>query len=509
MKFQWTWILGTAAVCAASGTAWGQYGPASYSNHGSPSLLPLPQVSARWDAPAQQTPAARPATFQPPTTNHQPPTTNYPAYAQLQPPMPPTAAEEVNAGQPSAAADNQPSPSDAPRPYGDPYDVLGPSSDLYKQALNGSGWGEDCVSCLPAACQRPVWFGGLYGLVMTRDNANPFCFSYDTNKIDYQPLTSRSIDNNWQGGFEVRAGRMIGGLGGACGTGGCHGGACYGLEAVYWGLYNNTQQAQVWASDVSGQLATTPTFNNLNFGLNNVANDCTLGAQSYRLRTNWQAQNVELNLIRFGAGGACASAPCCGPYGIGSAVRGGAPGLCLSGALGARFLRFDDGFLFASSKSGDFTDLNQVARYNVDVENYLVGAQLGARADYYSASRWSLFGGIKFGIYGNYMTGSQYVADGLGNYATINNGPNSGMAWNMKGHKKDVSFLGEVRLGGAYQISQHWRAVASYRAVAVTGIALSTNQVPDNFGDYYGARNIDSNGSLILHGVQMGAEFVY
>jgi hypothetical protein len=265
----------------------------------------------------------------------------------------------------------------------------------------------------------------------------------------------------------------------------------------------------VWASDVSGQLATTPTFNNLNFGLNNVANDYTLGAQSYRLRTSWQAQNVELNLIRFGLGGACASSPCCGPYGIGSAVRGGAPGLCLSGTVGARFLRFDDSFLFASSQAGDFTDLGQITRYNVDVENYLIGGQLGARADYYSASRWSLFGAIKFGIYGNYMTGSQYVADGLGNYATINNGPNSGMAWNIKGHKDDVSFLGEVRLGGAYQISQHWRAVASYRAVAVTGIALSTNQVPDNFGDYYGARSIDSNGSLILHGVQMGAEFVY
>jgi hypothetical protein len=49
--------------------------------------------------------------------------------------------------------------------------------------------------------------------------------------------------------------------------------------------------------------------------------------------------------------------------------------------------------------------------------------------------------------------------------------------------------------------------MAAYRAMSVTGVAFTTEQVPVNMGDLQGARNIDSNGSLILHGIQVGAEY--
>src|SRR5690606_11490643 len=95
--------------------------------------------------------------------------------------------------------------------YGSGY--LQPTADCY-----GGACGDD----LMAACS-PRWFGGVYGLYMTRDDSNHLCFSYDTDNWNYQPLTSRTVDWDWRGGVEARIGHMFG----------CN----WGLEAVYWGLF--------------------------------------------------------------------------------------------------------------------------------------------------------------------------------------------------------------------------------------------------------------------------------
>jgi hypothetical protein len=48
-----------------------------------------------------------------------------------------------------------------------------------------------------------------------------------------------------------------------------------------------------------------------------------------------------------------------------------------------------------------------------------------------------------------------------------------------------------------------------YRALAVTGIALPSAQIPNNFEDVFGVAQIDSNGSMILHGAFLGVEYNY
>jgi hypothetical protein len=69
--------------------------------------------------------------------------------------------------------------------------------------------------------------------------------------------------------------------------------------------------------------------------------------------------------------------------------------------------------------------------------------------------------------------------------------------------------MGEMRLGGAYDISCHWRAVLAYRAVAVSGLALSTEQIRPDYSNWADTALIDSDGSLIVHGVQAGVECQY
>ncbi len=488
MKFHWMIALGVSTVWTLANPAAAQYGqPGHYANHAAPTLLPLPQVHPQWNAsyPSTATGYAQPQAVQ---TTYRP---TYGAVAQLQPPVPPATEAEAVQAPPSQQNGQAPLPPGHAKPHGAAHSpLLGP--DPYAAAAC-SNWGDDCTSCLPTAC-GPCWFGGVYGLIMSRDDSNHYCFSYDTNDIGYQPLTSRSVEWGWEGGVEARFGRVIG--------------CTCALEAVYWGLFEDNQQGQVWSSDVSGQLASSLSFNNLNIGGNN-ATDWTTGATTFRLKRNYEVHNVELNLIRFGLMNGCGGYATCFPYS--SCGMSGGSGLCMSGTLGVRYFRLDEGFSFESeNEDGIFgNDPSDEFLYNVDVENNLIGVQIGGRADYGWTDRFSLFADTKFGLFANYMSQQQLAMLGDGTRAQINNGPFNGNDWDIDSDKTDISFLGEMRLGGAYQITPHWRAVGAYRAVAISGLALSTEQIPINFGDFGGADRIDSNGSLILHGVQIGVEAVY
>ena len=76
--------------------------------------------------------------------------------------------------------------------------------------------------------------------------------------------------------------------------------------------------------------------------------------------------------------------------------------------------------------------------------------------------------------------------------------------------KTDVSMLGELRLGASYQYSCHCRLYGGWRAIGVTGIALATDQAPNQFLDVAQLqRYVNSNGSMILHGLQAGVEWNY
>jgi hypothetical protein len=76
----------------------------------------------------------------------------------------------------------------------------------------------------------------------------------------------------------------------------------------------------------------------------------------------------------------------------------------------------------------------------------------------------------------------------------------------LRSSEDDVAFLAQLDVGVEYQINCRWRAFAGYRAVAVTGVALTDSQIPQIVIDAPEWQDVDTNGSLILHGGFAGLE---
>ncbi len=327
------------------------------------------------------------------------------------------------------------------------------------------------------------WFGGVYGLVMTRDNENDVWLSYDSAFPDYKLLASRHADMDWAGGFETRVGRYF-----HCRQ--------YAWELVYWGLFPDVREANACDCGLRGNLRTWIRFDNLVYDPrtgNEPVDDFFNNVERHRLLRSFQFQNVELNFLNF----VWPIEDSCWRY---------------STALGVRYFRFDEGFQFASDRvDEEFTGDPEEIAYTIDVVNSLVGAQIGGRVTYQPTSWFNLFADAKIGLYGNHIRHRSSIG-GTNGFAVVDNpgGAFDGEVIDVRSSKNDVAFLSEVVLGGNYQLTRTISLTGGYRAVALTGVALSTNQIPlDNIWTVDSVREIDSNGSLILHGAFAGVTFNY
>jgi hypothetical protein len=260
-----------------------------------------------------------------------------------------------------------------------------------------------------------------------------------------------------------------------------------------------------------------------------------------RVRQNFKASNLELNFIRFpvcqmscgggGCGGGYGHGGCdaggCGEYGHGYGGYGayGCEEECIStafsmyGACGVRYFRADDDFLYCTEFSewaggvpdqpvydGFTYDNTNELFYDVDVENQLIGPQVGWTMNYCVACKWNFFCNSTFGVFNNNIKHYQRLyTGGDGDVRFIH----SGESFSVRSDKDDIAFLGELRLGGSYDVTCNWRAVAAYRAVAISGLATSTDQIPDDFTNPEYVAIIDSDNSMIIHGFQVGAECRY
>ena len=382
--------------------------------------------------------------------------------------------------------------------YTEQEEVAPPPANIngdYEAAMQDNGWGDGCTSCGDNGCYggcgygnaTSYWTGGVYGLLMTRDRENNLGLSYTT--IGNQVLHSRDADLGWNGGVEARLGHFCADCTGASGW-----------EVVYWTIFSHDGFADANITDNPAGIRSDLSMENLDFGATNSrewfggfygGGDPGIEYASVRIRNEFH--NLEFNLLSL--------------QNMGFNCNG--PRFTLGGGLGVRWFRFDENMLYGADQDLSSNDPLEEAYYNIDMTNDLIGLQMAAQANYAASQRFNLFSELKFGLYANYMQQSQRIYRGDGLNATINNGPNLGQEWDFSTDKTDVAFLGEIRMGARWQITQRWSAVAAYRAMAVTGVAFTTEQVPVNMGDLQGARNIDSNGSLILHGIQVGAEFKF
>lgn len=137
--------------------------------------------------------------------------------------------------------------------------------------------------------------------------------------------------------------------------------------------------------------------------------------------------------------------------------------------------------------------------YDLRTSNNLFGAQFGARVRRWRTKLgWEATG--KAGIFGNGAQQEQCVLDyPLGERDKFPLRPETSAA------QGQVSFVGEVNLTGIYRLNDVWNLRGGYNLIWIAGVALAPDQL-DFRGTLPAGDHLDSNGSVLLHGVSCGVE---
>jgi hypothetical protein len=432
-------------------------------------------------------------------------------------------------------------------------------------------------------CTDNQWFGGVYFLEMGRTNASHVKLTAQVpagSTYPYYPpatstvMDSRDVSFDFREGLEVRVGSTftVGdscsasqsscGYNTGCGCSSCSAPTTYAWEVAWWGLNSNASQDMA-VYDGTNRIFGMKNFVGLQYdptssGTYRPVNDyygyqlpipaagsppadgyVRVLAQS--VRTDFKAQNLELNVIRFPmCNTGCSTSSCgcntgCGAGGAGydacgcssnyTGCNGGCDDSCglgfsMYGSCGVRYFHVDEEFMYAnefgvySTGSGTYDqttyngftgDNGNELFYDVKVKNDLVGPQVGWTNDY-CWGKWNLFCNSTFGIFDNHMTSTQRMWSGGGTPIVF---AGDGSTFNVHTNKDAVAFLGELRVGTAYDISCHWRGVIAYRAVAISGVATASDQLQNDYSNRASVGLINSDNSVIIHGAEVGVECRY
>jgi hypothetical protein len=412
------------------------------------------------------------------------------------------------------------------------------------------------------------WFGGVYYLFMERDRPSPQRMTVnviDSATFPYFPHSGTTAlvnsDHDFRSGVEVRFGSTFTisdgcetcdtGCTTGCNTGcgscntGCNScGSCcpptvYAWEFAWWGLDDDANDVTyvpqtgygiygmvnfagiAYDRDgTAGPAVGAPVNGYYGYALPIPAASDEILAQ--RVRTNFKAQNLELNIIRFpicnmscgGCNSGCDSGCSTGCDQCGCEPACAPMAFSMYGSCGVRYFRADDDFMYATEFIGGGAqtafdgwsyDVDNELYYDVQVENNLLGPQLGWTMNY-CYCKWNIFMNSTFGVFDNHIEQNQRMWSGGGGRVYFSG---SNEDFDVSSDKDDIAFLGELRVGGSYDFSCHWRGVLAYRAVALTGIANSTDQIASDFTSSEWVEIIDSDNSMIVHGVQTGVECRY
>lgn len=331
---------------------------------------------------------------------------------------------------------------------------------------------------------RSGWYGGAIGMIMNRSRANNVWLSYDQDNIRDRVLKSNDARFSTAGGVGADIGHYFNG-------------GQNSVQFVYWGIYPGVSEANAYGANTVGGIDTILHFDGLQYdagtGPLSLSSTFFFNAERHRVQRSWEVHNLELNLIGHNFTSACS------PW-------------QLSWIGGIRYLRFDEDFLYSSDVVDTvFTGNPEEVHYGIDVDNNLLGFQLGSQANYCVGPRWGLFANTKAGLYNNHMTQQSRIY-GSNGQAFVGDpaSPYLGQDVNSTTSKNSYSMIAELSVGANWNINSCWSLNAGYRAVGISGVALSTNQIP---GDFIGAldsiRTVNSNGSLLLHGAFAGVDYCY
>ena len=443
-------------------------------------------------------------------------------------------------------------PADPVAPAASGYPAAGYNGGYPASTGNYTAGGCGCNGSYPEVsqymnepCNDNQWFGGVYFLYMSRTNPDNVRLTTQietgTVTYPYYPpasatiVSTQDVDSGFQPGVEVRFGSTFT-IGDSCnscqnscgytGCGGCQ--SCrqptmYAWEVAWWGIANDSDtfigldQANTRIYGMKsfagveydqdgggGAYAYRPANDYYDYQMpiqtpNMPPTDGEITVLAQRVYTNFQAQNIEVNVIRFpmlcdtcntGCGGCGGDACGCGGCDSGCGCSDGwNTNFSMYGSCGVRYFRIDDDLSydteFTTWTGGtpnhtydgfSFNDQWELC-YDINIDNNLIGPQVGWTSNYCIGCRWNLFCNSTFGIFDNHINQRQRVWTG-GDGAVRFTG--TGDSTEIRSSKDNVAFLGELRVGGSYDFSCHWRGVLAYRALGLTGIATAVGQMPDN-----------------------------
>jgi hypothetical protein len=177
--------------------------------------------------------------------------------------------------------------------------------------------------------------------------------------------------------------------------------------------------------------------------------------------------------------------------------------------MGVRYFQFNDDFRFYSDNADNVFDgsANEI-QYLIRTRNNLLGFQLGGGLNYRVWNCFSLYGIGKAGIYGNHAIVDQAVYGSAGD-ATVNVGPYTGTGYRFTSSNTNLAFLGQLDMGGRWQVNNCWSIQGGYRMLGVTGLALTDGQIPGSFAYIPDAQRVHASDCVILHGGYIGATFCF
>ncbi len=336
--------------------------------------------------------------------------------------------------------------------------------------------------CADAGC-GPRHFVYANGLVMTRINSGGFVTSTDGGGDPALAFDSSSFGNHWHGGFE---------LGGGC----CFGGS-RGLEFVYWGLYPASAE-----QTATGTLDSTIDLADIDYDFSD-GNAIFDGAAAHRLRFDYDLHSAELNLLgNYGGPLGCGRLGYCG---TGCGERWGFGWLA-----GFRYINYTEDWLFSAELDDtEFDNEADQLNYEVDVQNHLIGFQLGLGLDYCITHKFQVYAIGKAGIYGNAIDMQQSIYGSAGD-ATLNSGPLAGEFYDLDTDDFDLAMCSQIDLGGRCALSRSWSLDFGWRVLGLSGVAIAEDNVAQsNLGLAAGSGDIQTSSSVIIHGGYAGLTYAW
>ncbi len=413
-----------------------------------------------------------------------------------------------------------------------------PVSSYVNTVVPSASCGVSSVSSVRSgfAVQSKPWFFGANALIFNRVDNKRVPLSFVDSSYGVDILTTRDARQGAAGGVEVTLGRYFN-----CGRDA--------IQFSYWGTY--PQDENVTRSGAAGYYRSYIPYSYLQMTGIPAAPatpysvyDWYDNAVVHQLHRSFEYHNIEANLLGFAAGGAArnfnmgscgtlfsgfyrnpARTRGCGTCGCrhgGGCRSRNTTGPCsliapscasrlnLTWIAGFRYFRFQENLFYAASLyDGSISRAADDIYYDVNTTNDLFGFQIGSRLDYCIGCRLNVYGFGKVGAYNN--RSSLYSRIGTDfDYAYLDDtrGGNTyqGQDYLIDETKDSVAFLSEIGTGFGYRITSRCTATMGYRAVIASGVATSTDNVRGTFAHYGDVRDYNTWGTLVLHGLNFGAQ---